>query len=157
VDHVLIVLHQKTDGMSEAGNRAILEVLVARPAALRIAILIPDHVRLLENMRARHRFGGLIGSAPKRGSNLHRGDLAVAGLARIGFANYLIFLGEPGVKDPAEIHVTGMAASANDYASFRPNVQRAALIGGCDAENTARKLPLSDDSRHAVLQKYLHP
>ena len=87
---------------------------------------------------------------------MHGGDLTIARLPRIRLAHHLVFFREPGIENPAEIHVAGMAAGPNDHTSSRANVQRVALIGGGNSENSSRKLLLSDDSRHAVLQKYLH-
>src|SRR2546427_2167652 len=135
VNHVLIVLHQKTYGPRQTGDRAILQVLVTSPAPLRIAVLISDHVWFFKNVRSRHRFHGLVGGAPKRCPNLHGGDLTVAALARIRFANHLVFFGEPGVKNPAEVHIARMTASPDDYTPSRPNVECPALIASCDTEN----------------------
>src|SRR5207302_160154 len=146
VDHVLIVLHQQTDGVRETGDGTILQVLFASSASLWIAVLVPDHVGLLENVRTGHRFHGLIGRAPERGPNLHGGDLTIARLPRIGLAHHLVFFREPGIKNPAEIHVAGMAAGPDDHTSFCPNIQRVTLIGGGYSENSSRKRLLSDDS-----------
>src|SRR5260370_12226687 len=104
--------------MSEAGDGTILQIFVARSAALRIAILIADHVRLLKNVRAGHRFHGLVGRAPKRRSDLHGGDFTIARLARIWLANDLIFLRQPVVEHPAGGHISCLAPRVPYLPSF---------------------------------------
>jgi hypothetical protein len=62
-------------------------------------------------------------------------DLAIATLARIRLASHLVFFGEPGVKNPTEVHVTRVTACPDDDTSFRPNVDGPALIGSRNTDN----------------------
>ena len=116
LDEILIVRHLQTDRPGETFDGAVLNILIAFPSALRVAVLVPDHIRLLKNVRARLRLHRLVRRSPKRCPNLHGGNFAIAGLSRIRLSHYLVFLGETRIENSAEIHVAGVPAGAQDHA-----------------------------------------
>src|SRR5437016_4814377 len=81
VDHVLVVPYEKAYGTSEARNRAILQIFVASPTALRITILITNHVGFFKNVRSGHCLKGLVRYAPKCCPDAHSRALAITSLA----------------------------------------------------------------------------
>src|SRR6202022_4436361 len=66
LDEILIVRHLQTDPPCDTFHRAVSDVLVPSPSTLRVAKLVPDHVRLFKNVRARLRLHRLIRHSPKR-------------------------------------------------------------------------------------------
>ena len=59
-----------------------------------------------------------VAGRPERRADLHRGELAVGALERVGQAGLLVFLGQPRIEHAAEIDVAGVAAGGDDDALF---------------------------------------
>src|SRR6476469_4189039 len=59
---------------------------------------------------------GLRPGRPERRAYVHRGDLSVGALERVGQARLLVFLGEPRIEQAAEVDVAGVAAGGDNDA-----------------------------------------
>ena len=96
MDYILVVLDWKTgcpDAMEYGTGRYILDPgIPGIPWRSQIPILVADQERLFENMCTCHRLESLICATPQRCPDSKGSQFTIAGLARIGFADDLIFL-----------------------------------------------------------------
>ena len=91
------------------------DAAVGLPDQAGIAPLAPDVARLRDGDPL---LAGLVGGAPKRRADRHRGQLAVAALVRPRLARHLVLLGQPRVERTAQGHVAGAAAGGHQDALF---------------------------------------
>ena len=99
---------------------------------------------------------GLGAGRPERRADLHRGELAVGALERVGQAGLLVFLGEPRIEHAAEVDVAGVAAGRDDDALLGLDGDVAAVGLDHDAAAPCRLCLVAHDLRHLVLEQDLH-
>ena len=106
------------------------------PLQIDVTILAADPARLGEALA---KFSHVVVGAPERGPDGDGGQLAAGVLEGIGLTcNAVVFLGQPRVEHPAEVHVVAGATGGEDDAFARTNVQGLTLIGGLDSQDSAR-------------------
>ena len=122
LNDILKVRHLQADAARDALDGTVPYIFISFSAALRVAVLVADHVGLFKNVRARLRLDCLAARSPERRANLHGGNFAVARLPRVWFADHLIFLGETRIENSTKIHVAGVPARAQHDAFSCLNV-----------------------------------
>ena len=98
---------------------------------------------------------GLRAGRPERRADVHRGELAVGALERVGQAGLLVFLGEPRVEHAAEVDVAGVAAGGDDDALLGLDGDVAAFGLDHDALHLSAFGLVAHDLRHLMLEQDL--
>src|SRR5580704_706034 len=80
LNEILIVRDLQADAAGDSLDGTISYIFIPFSAALRVSVLIADDVRFFKNVRARLGLHRLATRAPKRSTNLHGGNFAVARL-----------------------------------------------------------------------------
>src|SRR6185437_1374036 len=117
----------------------LAEDLAARlPGEIDVAPLRADTAGLGDD---RAEFGALIGEAPERGADRHRGELAARVLVRPRHAGEAaIFLGQARIEHAAELDIAGRAAGRDDHRLLGADVDDRAAMCRLDADDAARRI-----------------